>query len=119
MHAHGPGVGAQGDAAKLLDYVNPGWARKGWLAWAALASRSNLEPMVRAARMVRKHLDGIRNAVVLRATNAAAESTNARIQRIKAMACVYRNRERFRNAILFHLGGLDLYARPVSGHTIS
>ena len=106
-------------AAKLWDYVSPGWARRGWLAWAALASRSKLEPMVRAARMVRKHLDGILNAVVLRATNAAAESMNARIQRIKAMACGYRNRERFRNAILFHLGGLDLYPRPVSAHTIS
>jgi transposase len=100
-------------AAKLWDYVSPGWARRGWLAWAALASRSKLEPMVR------KHLDGILNAVVLRATNAAAESMNARIQRIKAMACGYRNRERFRSAILFHLGGLDLYPRPVSAHTIS
>lgn len=106
-------------AAKLWDYVSPGWARRAWTTWAALASRSKLEPMVRAARMVRTHLDGILNAVVLRATNAAAESMNARIQRIKAMACGYRNRERFRNAILFHLGGLDLYPRPVSTHTTS
>jgi transposase len=106
-------------AAQLCDYVSLGWARRGWLAWAALASQSKLEPMVRAARMVRKHRDGILNAVVLRATNAAAESMNARIQRIKAMACGYRNRERFRNAILFYLGGLDLYPRPVSAHTIS
>ena len=75
--------------------------------------------MVRAARMVRKHLKGILNAVVLRATNAAAKSMNARIQRIKAMACGYRNRKRFRDAILFLLGGLDLYPRPVSAHTIS
>jgi transposase len=43
--------------------------------------------MVRAARMVRKHLEGILNAVGLKATNAAAESMNARIQRIKRMAC--------------------------------
>jgi transposase len=27
------------------------------------------------------------------------------------MACGFRNRERFRNAIYFHLGGLDLYPR--------
>jgi transposase len=92
-------------ASKLWDYVSIGWARKAWLAWTALASRSRLEPMVRAARMVRTHLEGILNAVVLRTTNAAAESMNARIQRIKRMACGYRNRERFRNAILFHLGG--------------
>ena len=30
---------------------------------------------------------------------------NARIQRIRAMACGYRNRERFRNAILSLSGG--------------
>lgn len=95
------------------------WARKAWLAWAALASRSRLEPMVRAARMVRKHLEGILNAVVLKATNAAAESMTARIQRIKAMACGYRNRERFCNAILFQLGGLDLYPKPASAPTNS
>jgi transposase len=106
-------------ASRLWGYVSVGWARKAWLSWAALASRSRLEPMVRAARMVRTHLEGILNAVVLGVTNAAAESMNARIQRIKAMACGYRNRERFRNAILFHLGGLDLYPRPVSAHTIS
>jgi hypothetical protein len=35
------------------------------------------------------------------------------------MACGYRNRERFRNAILFHLWGLDLHPRPVFIHTIS
>jgi transposase len=56
---------------------------------------------------------------VLGATNAAAESMNARIQRIMTIACGYRNRERFRNAILFHLGGLDLYPRPTSAHAIS
>jgi transposase len=46
---------------------------------------------------------------VHQATNAGAESINAKIQRVKRMACGFRNRERFRNAIYFHLGGLDLY----------
>ncbi len=75
--------------------------------------------MVRAARMVRNCLAGILNALVRKATNAAAESMNARIQRNKAMACGYRNRERFRNAILFYLRGLDLYPRSASAHTNS
>ena len=74
---------------------------------------------VRPARMVSTHLEGILNTVVPQTTNAAAESMNARIQRIKRMACGYRNRERFRNAILFHLWGLDLHPRPVFIHTIS
>jgi transposase len=72
------------------------------------AVRSRLEPMKKVAATMSSHLDGIINAVVLGATNAASESINARIQRVKRMACGFRNRECFRNAIYFHLGGLDL-----------
>jgi transposase len=31
------------------------------------------------------------------------------LQRLKRSARGFRNRDRFRNAIYFHLGGLDLY----------
>ena len=58
--------------------------------------------------MIRAHLEGIIHAIVLKATNAGAESVNAKIQRVKRMACGFRNRERFRNAIYFHCGGLEL-----------
>jgi len=45
---------------------------------------------------------------------------NSRIQEIKRMACGFRNRNRFRNAIYFHLGGLDLYPAAARGtHTNS
>ena len=100
----------------LWNYATRGWARRAWKAWISWALRSRLEPMKRVARMVRKHLEGILNAIVLRATNATAESVNAKIQRVKRMACGFRNRERFRAAIYFHLGGLDL--RPAT-HTDS
>jgi transposase len=93
----------------LWHYATRTWARKGWKAWISWAKRSRLEPMKRVASTVESHLEGILNAVVLKATNAASESINARIQRVKRMACGFRNRERFRNAIYFHLGGLDLY----------
>lgn len=92
----------------LWSYVSRGWARKVWRGWISWALRSRLEPMKKVARMVREHLEGIINAIVLGATNAGAESINSKIQRVKRMACGYRNRERFRNAIYFHLGGLDL-----------
>lgn len=92
----------------LWHYTSRAWARKAWQAWISWALRSRLEPVKRVARMIRDHLEGIINAIVLRATNAGAESINARIQRVKRMACGFRNRERFRNAIYFHLGGLDL-----------
>jgi transposase len=92
----------------LWTYASKGWARKAWTHWVNWAMRSRLEPMKRVARMVREHMTGIINAIVHRATNAAAESVNSRIQRVKRMACGFRNRERFRSAIYFHLGGLDM-----------
>ncbi len=57
---------------------------------------------------------GFLNAVVTAPTNAIGESLNTRIRKIKAMACASRNREWFRRAILFHLGGLDLLPTDAS-----
>ena len=51
-------------------------------------------------------------------TNARAEAIDGRIKWIKKMACGYGNRENFKNAIYFHLGGLDLYLESLkSAHT--
>ena len=45
--------------------------------------------------------------------------TIEKIQWIKRLACGYRNRERFRNAIYVHLGGLDLHPDALADHTKS
>jgi transposase len=42
-------------------------------------------------------------------TNAMSEGLNSQIQKIKSMACGFRNIEHFKTAIYFHCGGLDLY----------
>jgi transposase len=96
-------------AMMLWDYVRRGWAEKAWKKWLSWALRSRLHPVREVAVMIRKYLWGILNAIVHRATNAKTEGINSRIQQIKRMACGFRNRRRFRNAIYFHLGGLDLY----------
>lgn len=96
-------------AACLWDYRSRAGARRGWLRWYQWAIRSRLEPVKRVARLVRKHLEGIITAVVTGATTARSEGFNAVIQKIKSDARGYRNRDRFRAAIYFHLGGLDLY----------
>lgn len=44
---------------------------------------------------------------------------NAKIQALEKRACDYRNRARFRAAILFHCGGLDRYPRLAHAHTKS
>jgi len=68
--------------------------------------------------MVEAHLVGIVNAVETGVTNALSEAVNGKIQWIKRMARGFRNRNRFRNAIYFHLGGLDLYPAALSAtHT--
>ncbi len=65
--------------------------------------------MRKAAKTVKNHLWGIINAIVLKRNNARCESLNAKIQKLKKWACGYRNPERFKTIIMFHLGGLDLY----------
>jgi transposase len=104
-------------ARELWHYVHRTWAQKAWKRWTGWADRSRLDPMKRAAVFVKNHLWGIINAVVLQVTNARAESLNAGIQRLKRMACGFRNRGRFREAILFHLGGLDLYPATLATHS--
>ncbi len=49
------------------------------------------------------------NAIVLKVSNGPAEGLNSRIKMIKVRSRGFRNKERFANAIYFHLGGLDLY----------
>ena len=96
-------------AMALWDYKNPTIAEARWRRLLGWLQRSRLEPMKRVGRTLRRYFHGVLNAVVLGVTNALAKGMNSRIQAIKRMACGFRNRERFRNAIYFHLGGLDLY----------
>lgn len=79
-----------------------------WKRWCRGADRSRLTPIKKVAAMVQSHLQGILNAIEHQTTNARAESINSRIQRVKCMAHGFRNIERFKMAIYFHLGGLDM-----------
>lgn len=93
----------------LWHYISRTWAEKGWNRWYSWAIRSRLEPVKKVARIIKKHLWGILNAVVLDANNGHAESTNSKIKMIKVRSRGFRNKKRFKTAIYFHLGGLDLY----------
>ncbi len=107
-------------AMTLWGYVSRGWAERMWKRWYSWAIRCRLEPIKKVARMIKRHWQGVINAVTSNITNASSEGMNSKIQWIKRKACGYRNRERFRNAIYFHLGGLDLYPKAIhSTHTNS
>jgi transposase len=90
-------------------YRSPGWARRYFERWYSWAIRSRLEPVKRVARMCRKHLANILTYFQHGLTNGPIEGLNNRIQGLVKKAYGYRNRERFKRDILFHLGGLDLY----------
>src|SRR5574344_497897 len=96
-------------ASRLWDYTSETWAGKAWRSLFGWMWRSRLSPMVDLARSLKRHFYGIMNAIMLGIDNGMAESINSKIQKVKKMACGFRNAGRFRNAIMFHFGGLDLY----------
>ena len=77
-----------------------------WYSWAI---RCRLEPVKKVARMIKKRLGYVFNYFKHRLTNGTLEGLNNRIQGLVKKAYGYRNRERFKTDIMFHLGGLDLY----------
>ena len=79
---------------------------KKWYGWAI---RSRLEPVKKVARMCQAHLGNILTFFVHRLTNGPIEGLNNKIQGLIKKAFGYRNKERFKTDIFFHLGGLDLY----------
>lgn len=101
-------------AMGLWHYAVRGWANRGWREWHTSAIHTALEPIRKVARMIKRHMYGVVNAVVLNVTNARAEGLNSGIQRIKAQARGFRNRARFRMAIYFHFGKLDLYPTGIT-----
>jgi len=100
-------------AMSLWHYVSKTWARKGWGRWLSWAVRCRLKPIKKVAKTIKEHLWGILNAIVLKVSNGPAEGLNSRIKMIKVRSRGFRNKERFANAIYFHLGGLDLYPEGV------
>jgi len=95
-------------ANSLWSFVYRAAAERNWKVLLGWMARCRLEPMIKVGRMVKEYLWGILNAIVHRVTNAISESINATIQKVKARACGFRNRARFRIAILFHRGGLSM-----------
>lgn len=77
--------------------------------WYREAMATRLEPVKKVARMFKAHLRNILTYFRLRISNGPAEAINSRISELVLQSCGYRNRERFKNDVFFHLGGLDLY----------
>ncbi|MEY8016477.1 ISL3 family transposase [Mycobacterium servetii] len=90
-------------------YQRRGWAAKHFKRWYFWATHCRLKPIIDAAKTLKRHEAGLLSYFAHRITNAGAEGLNSRIQAIRVSARGYRNREHFKTAIYFHLGGLQLY----------
>ena len=78
-------------AMRLWHDRSRGWAERMWNRWYGWAIRSRLEPIKKVARMIKRHWDGVINAVLTNVTNARSEGINAKIQWIKRQATVRRS----------------------------
>ena len=78
------------------------------LRWMDDALRYNIEEINGVVFMFKRHLKGIVRAMVTGANNGKAERTNGSIQEIKTIGRGYGTAERYRIAILFFYGGLDI-----------
>jgi transposase len=97
----------------LWEYMYMKVAEEAWKKLLRRISLCRIPEIIKAGLTVRNYFWGIPNAIRLHETNGIVEAKNNCIQRIKRMACGFRNRNRFKNAILFHLGNLDLFPSTI------
>ena len=104
-------LGNQGDGPAVM-FTPPGHTRAG-VAGCPGPCDVDLNQSRQRPRPSKKHLWSIINAIILKVSNGPAESINSRIKTVKVRSRGFRNKQRFTNAIYFHLGGLDLYPESV------
>ena len=90
------------------DFVRESAARSFFIRWYFRATHSRLEPLIKVAKMLKRHLAGLLAHCAHDITNAVTEGLNNKIQAIKANARGFRNFDHYRIAILFGCGKLDM-----------
>jgi transposase len=95
--------------SKLWQYVYEGSARAFFKKWFGWATHSQLKPIMKAARMIRRHLENILTYLRHPITNAVTEGLNSKIQSIKSNARGFRSFQNYRTRILFFCGKLTLH----------
>jgi transposase len=89
-------------------YFHKGYARQFFSKWYAWAVRSRLRPIVKKAKMLKRHLANLLTYVYHKITNAMTEGFNSKIQNLKTNARGFRSFDSYRIRILFFCGKLDL-----------
>lgn len=90
------------------EYRYAGNASKFFKRWYGWAARSRLKPIVKVAKMLKRHLANTLTYFRHPITNAMSEGFNSRIQSIKSQARGFRAFRNYRTRILFYCGKLNL-----------
>ena len=91
-----------------------GNANKFFTKWYQWASRCQLPPIKKAAKMIKDHLPNILSWFRHPISNGPAEGFNSLIQALKSAARGFRNFDNYRTRILFFCGKLQLLPTPTS-----
>ena len=86
--------------SQFWSYSYKGAAKRFFKAWSNNAMRSQLEPVKKVVKMLRRHEEGLLNYSQHGISNACAEGFNSAIQLIKANARGFRNFVNYRARIL-------------------
>lgn len=78
--------------------------------WYLNVIHSNISAMKKAAKTIKRYIEGILHQVGNNISNARAEQTNSKIAKLQRMAQGYSNFNNLRAAILFFNGSLDLFS---------
>lgn len=89
-------------------YHHKGYAKRFFDNWYTWASRSRLTPIVKKAKMLKRHLPNLLTYTKHKITNSMVEGFNSKIQTIKSNARGFRDFNSYRIRILFYCGKLNL-----------
>lgn len=76
--------------------------------WYLNVIHSNLTAMKKAAKTIKRHLNGVLHQIGNNISNARAEQTNSKIAKLQRMGQGYSNFQNLRAAILFFNGKLGI-----------
>jgi transposase len=99
----------------IYSLKSPYYAEKKLKQWYFWATHSRLEPIIEAARTIKRHWAGIVRYFKDRVTNGLAEGINSIIQTIKRQARGYKNIPNFVTMIYLRLSKLQFDLPPVTG----
>ena len=93
----------------VLDDRNPDELRHRLRAWLSWASRSKLKPMVKVARTIRAHFEGVVAYAHERLTNGVVEGMNTRMRMVARRAYGFHSARALIAMMFLCLGGIQLH----------